>query len=411
MCQVAVISVHGSPLSRFGDREAGGMQVYVRELSREMARLGMSVDVFTRLIEPDAPRVEEFDENARVIRLPAGPVAQVDKNGVLDHLPEFVCGIRRFIAEERREYHYLHSHYWLSGWVGKLLASRWGAPHVTTFHTLARLKNEALAGHASPEPEYRAEVESRIIATADGVIVSSDHERRALTELYGARRDQIRVVPPGIDLDFFQPTPRRFARTALGRDGREVLFSAGRMDPIKGFDTLIRSVPLLRRRDVRLLIGGGGNDEPERRRLERLAADLGVADRVAFLGAVPQEKLPLYYAAASLVVVPSHYESFGLVAAEALACGTPVVASQVGGLPTIVRDGVNGLLVSWRRPESFAAAVDQALGDPALLAHLRANARLSVERLSWQATAERTIEFYRSLDVARQRELACCCHQ
>jgi D-inositol-3-phosphate glycosyltransferase len=411
MCQVAVISVHGSPLSHFGDREAGGMQVYVRELSREMAKLGMSVDVFTRLIDPDAPLVEEFDDNARVIRLPAGPVGQIDKNAVLDHLPEFVCGIRRFIRESGREYHYLHSHYWLSGWVGKLLAQRWGVPHVTTFHTLARLKNEALAGRADPEPEYRAEIEERIIAAADGIIVSSDHERRAVTDLYGARRDQVRVVAPGIDLDFFQPTPRRVARATLGLDGQEILFSAGRMDPIKGFDTLIRGLPLLRRRNVRLLIGGGSSDDPERRRLERLTVDLGVADRVVFLGAVPQERLPLYYAAANLVVVPSHYESFGLVAAEALACGTPVVASQVGGLSTIVRDGENGLLVSWRRPESFASAVDQALGDATLLAHLRANARPSVERLSWRSTAERTIDFYRSLDVARQRELACCCHQ
>ena len=411
MCQVAVISVHGSPLSRFGDREAGGMQVYVRELSREMARLGMSVDVYTRLIDPDAPRVEEFDDNARVIRLPAGPVGPVDKNAVLDHLPEFVCGMRRFIREEGRDYHYLHSHYWLSGWVGKLLSGRWGVPHVATFHTLARLKNEALAGHAEPEPECRAEVEERIIAAADGIIASSEHERRALRDLYGARLDQVQVVAPGIDLDFFQPTPRRVARAALGLNGQDVLFSAGRMDPIKGFDTLIQALPLLRHRDARLLIGGGSHDDPERRRLERLAAELGVSDRVDFLGAVPQERLPLYYAAASLVVVPSHYESFGLVAAESLACGTPVVASQVGGLPTIVHDGENGVLVSWRRPEGFAAALDHALGDQALLARLRANARPSVERLSWRATAEQTIELYRHLDVARQRELACACHR
>jgi D-inositol-3-phosphate glycosyltransferase len=409
MCQVAVISVHGSPLSRFGDREAGGMQVYVRELSREMAQLGMTVDVFTRRTDPDEPDVLVFGNNARLIQLQAGPVGPVDKHEAFDYLPEFVCHVRQFARDEGIRYQYLHSHYWLSGWVGKLLASRWDVPHVMTFHTLARLKNQALAGQTEPEPERRSEIEARIITSADGIVASSEHERRALMDLYGARSEQIRVIPPGIDLDFFQPTDRHRARTILGLNGHDVLFSAGRMDPIKGFDVLIRSLPLLKHRDAQLLIGGGSASDEEQRRLHQLASQLGVADRVTFLGAVPQERLPLYYAAANVVVVPSHYESFGLVAAEALACGTPVVASQVGGLPTIVRDDENGLLVTWRRPEGFAEAIDRALGDAGLQARLRSAARSSVESLSWRATAERTIDFYRALDAARSRELACCC--
>jgi D-inositol-3-phosphate glycosyltransferase len=291
-----------------------------------------------------------------------------------------------------------------------MLASRWGVPHVATFHTLARLKNLALAGRAEPEPEYRAEIEERMVAGLDGIIVSSGHERRALMDLYNAKCEQIRVVSPGIDLDFFQPTPRGVARNALGINGQPILFSAGRMDPIKGFDSLIRTLPLLGDTTTRLLIGGGSVEDTERGRLESLASDLGVRHRVDFLGPIPQERLPLYYSAADLVVVPSHYESFGLVAAESLACGTPVVASRVGGLPTVVRDGENGLLVPWLEPRAFASAIDRALGDPELMRTLRTNARPSVEKLSWRATAERTIEFYRSLDTARQRELACACH-
>lgn len=408
MCRIAMISVHGSPLADLGARETGGMNVYVRDLSRELGRQGMTVDVFTRLVDPALPQIVEFGQGARVIHLPAGEVGLMDKNVVFDRLPEFVGQVRRFTADHDLHYQYVHSHYWLSGWVGKLLARSWEAPHVTTFHTLARVKNRALDGPA--ETERRGEIEERIIAQADGIIVSSDHERHSLVDLYNARSERIHVIPPGVDLSLFRPVDAAEARAKLGLDGRELVFAVGRMDPVKGFDNLIRAMAQLRRqRPVHLVLAGGPTDEGEYRRLVALVKTLGVEDRVSFIGPVPQPSLSLYYSAARMVVVPSHYESFGFVAAEALACGTPVIASRVGGLPTFVHDGVNGLLVSWRTPEAFAERISLLLDDGELRDRLAANARSSVERIGWSTTATRTIEYYRQVGTAREPALVCCC--
>ena len=408
MCRVAVISVHGCPLARLGGRETGGMNVYVRELSREMGKRGMVVDVYTRLTDPRLPEVVEFGENARVIHLKAGLVGPMDKNEVFDCLPEFICHLRRFTQRHGLTYQYVHSHYWLSGWVGKLLSHCQNVPHVTTFHTLARVKNRALMGPS--ETERRAEIEARIIAGADAIVASSEHERHSMVSLYGARRERIHVMPPGIDLNLFRPLDRVQAKATLGLLGRDVLLAIGRMDPVKGFDVLLRAVAMLAHLDrLHLLLIGGSETDKERVRLQALASELGIEGRVSFLGAVSQDELPTYYSAASLVIVPSHYESFGFVAAEALACGTPVIASKVGGLPTIVRDGENGLLVSWRRPEAFAQRVERLLTDHHLMGRLMAAARPSVERLSWGISAERTIRLYRALGEARAPELVCSC--
>ena len=408
MCRIAMISAHGSPLAELGGRETGGMNVYVRELSRELGLQGMTVDVYTRLTDPTLPEVIECGRNARVIGLPAGDVGPMDKNQVFDRLPELVGRVRRFAVERDLHYKYVHSHYWLSGWVGKMLAHTWNVPHLTTFHTLARVKNRAL--DESAETERRGEIEERIVAQADGIIVSSDHERHSLVELYSARRERIHVIPPGVDLSLFRPVDPSAARARLGLDGRDVVFAVGRMDPVKGFDVLIRALPHLKRhRNLQLVLAGGPIGEREHRRLTDLVGTLGVGDRVSFVGPVPQPDLPLYYSAAKVVVVPSHYESFGFVAAEALACGTPVVASRVGGLPTFVHDGINGLLVSWRTPEAFAERISLLLSDWELRSRLAASARSSVERIGWSTAAARTIELYRQVGTAREPALVCCC--
>lgn len=408
MCRVAMMSVHGCPLARFGSKEAGGMQVYIRELSRAMGRRSMVVDVYTRLTDPRLPEVVEFGENVRVIHVKAGEVGPMDKNEVFDRLPEFICNVRHFADDHGLKYQYVHSHYWLSGWVGSLLSRRWNVPHTATFHTLARVKNRALLGPS--ETEHRAEVEAKIIAGADAIVVSSEHERHALLDLYGARRDRIHVIPPGIDLGLFRPVNRGRAKAELGLDGRDVVLAVGRMDPVKGFDVLLRAVALLPQLDsVQLVLIGGAEGDREHERLRSLASSLGLDGRAAFVEPVPQQQLPLYYGAASLVVVPSHYESFGFVAAEALACGTPVIASKVGGLPTIVHDGENGLLVPWRRPEAFAERIAWLLADREMLGRLACGARASVERLSWASAAERTICLYRQLGEARTPEPVCCC--
>ncbi len=403
--RIAMLSVHGCPLARLGTREAGGMQLYVRALSRELGRRGIVVDVYTRRVDPALPLVVPFGDNARVIHLDAGEPAPVDKDRAFDLLPELVCNLQRFRLLHGLSYTAIHSHYWLSGWVGNLLARRWDVPHVVMFHTLGRLKNRALA--EDHDNAARAEVETRIVAAVDRIVASSEHEREALVELYGAQRDQVEVIPCGVDLSLFRPGDQAAARAKLGLQGDVVLF-VGRMDPIKGLDILIRAVALLSHRpDLTLVVVGGSGTEEEMTRNQDLVARLGLADRVQFRGSVAQEELPTYYNAATVCVVPSHYESFGLVAIEALACGTPVVGSMVGGLPTIVHDDENGFLVPWRQPDAFAERIEAILANPSRRAALAAHARASVRRFGWGAVAERVIGVYQDLTRVRQPTLAC----
>jgi D-inositol-3-phosphate glycosyltransferase len=422
-CRVAMLSVHGCPLDQLGSREVGGMQVYVRELSRELGRQGLHVDVFTRRTDPNLPRVVEFGQRARVIHLDAGPARRIDKNSVVQHLPAFIDNLERFNERERIEQQFVHSHYWLSGWVGARLAELWRVPHVTTFHTLGRVKNRANQSAGSPggrwvgqlESERRIEIERRVIRRADAIVVSTEHERSALMEYYGARRESAVVIPPGADLSTFRPIDRAAARRELGLDGEALLF-VGRIDPVKGLDTLLEALKLLEdRAALRLLVVGGSAPgappwelDPDERSLRDLARELCVDDRVRWLGPIEQERLPFYYSAADVVVVPSRYESFGLVALEALACGAAVVASRVGGLPTIVRDGENGLLVPWRTPEAFADRIEQILDDPGLAGRLRDAAPKSMARFSWAATAGQVIELYRELAAAREPARRAC---
>ncbi|HLZ10116.1 MAG TPA: glycosyltransferase [Chloroflexota bacterium] len=404
MSRVAMLSVHGCPLARLGTREAGGMQLYVRALSRELGRRGVGVDVYTRRVDPALPTVVPFGSNARVIHLDAGEKSQVDKSTVFDLLPEFVCNLQRFRRAEGIDYDYIHSHYWLSGWVGNLLAPRWNVPHIAMFHTLGRLKNRALGENT--ESEARSDVEARIVAAVDRVIASSEHERQALVDLYGARRDRVEVIPCGVDLGLFRPGDRDLARRRLGLTGEVILF-VGRMDPIKGLDLLLQAVALLKDRPtMRLVVVGGSGAEDEMARDQALVARLGIENQVDFRGSVEQEDLPFYYQAADVCVIPSHYESFGLVAIESLACGTPVIGSMVGGLPTVIRDGDNGLLVPWRHPSEFAERIDTLLSDGPLREALSSRARPSVLKYGWGAVAQRIMSTYQDVTLARQPAMA-----
>jgi D-inositol-3-phosphate glycosyltransferase len=406
-----MVSVHGCPLDLLGSREVGGMQLYVRELSRELARLGLHVDVFTRKTRPDLPRIVGFGERARVIHLDAGPHQRIDKNTVVQHLPAFIENLERFNEREGIRHEVVHSHYWLSGWVGQRLGELWRVPHVTMFHTLGRVKNYANT-HAGGrrgvlETSMRIEIERRVIRGADAIVASTDAERQSLVEQYGGHAERIAIMPPGVDLDLFAPVDRGVARATLGLTG-EVLLFVGRIDPVKGLDTLLEAVALLRRRPgLQLLVAGGAGSaqvaDPDEAHLRGLARKLGIADRVLWLGPVEQERLPLYYSGADACVVPSRYESFGLVALEALACGAALVASRVGGLPSIVRDGENGLLVPCRTPEEFAARIERVLDEPGLAAALRRAARPSMTRFSWAATAGRVLGLYAELSAVSSR--------
>jgi D-inositol-3-phosphate glycosyltransferase len=397
--RVAMLCLHTSPLAALGrSRDAGGMNVYVRELARHLGRRGVSVDIFTRWTDPDQPQIVPLGTSARVIHIPAGPIMPIPKLDLFGVTQHFADSLECFAVSERLDYHVIHSHYWLSGVAGQILARRWGAPHAIMFHTLARLKQ-----HARPEeqePPLRGEQERRLLASADAVVVATDDERMQIARLYGIARRDLHIIPCGVDLRRFSPAgrPESRARLAaslhLGDD--PVILSVGRLDPLKGPDLLLRTLAALRHRATLVVVGGHEHD-PERARLASLAEGLGIARRMRFVDAVPQDALPDYYRAADLLAIASHYESFGLVAVEALACGTPVVAPAVGGLPAIVRHGFNGLLVAQRCVPSLAHQIDALLEDPDRLAALREGARPSVLRLGWTAVADSVSALYEAL--------------
>lgn len=411
-----MLSLHTSPLARLGrTRDAGGMNVYVRELSRELGRGGIFVDVFTRWTDPTDPPIEPLGERVRLIRIAAGPIAPLPTSELLPHVAEFACRVRRFAERAEHPYDLVHSHYWLSGVAGMTLARLWHAPHVAMFHTVERLKGERLGAAAAiltTGGERRADYEGQIAASADCVVVATAHEREQLERIYGLGASRFEIIPCGVDLETFTPatpTQRRAARAALGLSEAPVLLAVGRLDPIKGSDLLLEAASQMRVPAQVVLVGGDLDGDPELERLRARATELGLGARVTFPGAVPQHELPRYYHAASALVVASRYESFGLVAVEALACGTPVVAAKVGGLPSIVRDGENGLLIPWRCPGAFAERLDALLADPARLRRFGVAARPSVERFGWQHIGDLVRARYQELTVEQRCVAACCC--
>lgn len=391
--RIAQVSAHTSPLAPLGGREAGGMNVYVLELSRELGRLGLEVDIFTRLDGP-LPPVEEVAPNVRLVRIEAGPAAPIEKESIVEHLPQFAANLRAFAREQAVPYSLVHSHYWQSGWAGGVFARSAGIPHVVMFHTLGEVKNRArISEH---EPRQRIHHERNIVARADAIVTASSHERTLLERYYGADPARIHTVPCGIDLDLFRPRDQAVARRELGLDpARPVILWVGRLEKLKGVDILLGACAQLDEQDFTLLIvGGDDRAAPLRGELEAQAAAEGIAANVRFEGAVAHDVLPLYYSAADVVVVPSYYESFGLVAVEAMACGTPVVASRVGGLVSTVIDGVNGFLIPWRCPEPFAEKLEVLLNNPELRANFSASARRSVERYRWSRVGAEMAALY-----------------
>jgi D-inositol-3-phosphate glycosyltransferase len=396
--RIAMLSVHTSPLAPLGGRESGGMNVYVRELSRELGARGYAVDVFTRRTSGAEPEVQPIGPNARVVHVDAGPAQTIEKEGIRKHLEAFEAGIMAFADRERVAFDVVHSHYWLSGWAGARLAARWSAPHTAMFHTLGEVKNRARV--TEHEPPFRIEAERSIATTADRIVVASSHEKHLLTTLYGADPECIAIVPCGVDLDLFVPMDKLNARRKLGvRDGERVILFVGRIEPLKGIDILISAAAQLHEdENFRVLIVGG--DERAAKRVEALrqqAERLDVDHHISFVGAVDHEQLPLYYNAADVCVVPSYYESFGLVAIESMACGTPVVASRVGGLAATISDGETGYLVPWRCPEPFAERLELLLDNDELRASFGRAGREEVERYRWVNVADAVAALYDGL--------------
>ena len=400
---VAMLSVHTCPLAALGGKETGGMNVYVREVSRELGRMGVSVDVFTRSQDPSIQRVVRLGERARVIHLAAGAEAPMARERVYDHMDAFVEGVEAWRIAEAIDYDLIHAHYWLSGVAALTLKRRWSVPVLQMFHTLARLKNRVARSAAELEPRVRVEEETRIVSDADRIVAANVVERAELLRDYGAHASRIATIPCGVDTDLFTPGDRAEARRRLELDDRPVLLWVGRIAPIKGLDTLLDTVARLREagRDMRLLVVGGEADEPtnghETSLRWRIAA-LGLGESVRFVGPQPQSVLPLYYAAAEVTVLPSYYESFGMVALEAMACGSPVIASRVGGLVTTVRDGVTGFLVPDGDVEALAERIETLVGDPELRWRLgREGVRWAAQH-RWPCVAEAVCKEYASLE-------------
>jgi len=396
--RIAVLCYHTSPLAQPGERDAGGMNVYVQASATALAALGYRVDVFTRATVP-GQKIITIAPGARLVPIVAGPAAPVEKAALPDFVDAFGAGVVAFAAQEQRHYALVHSHYWLSGLAGMRLAGAWSAPHVVMFHTLGEVKNRSRLGER--EPAVRVDGERRIVQAADRIVCATAHEGSLLHSLYGAEPARLITIPCGVDVDLFQPSPRADElRRSLGEE--RVLLYAGRIEPLKGLDLVIRALAQLDEpRPLLLIAGGDGFAEPEIARLRRVARQEGVEERVRFLGAVPQHDLPAYYSAADVCVVPSYYESFGMAALEAQACGTPVVAFRVGGLPGVLRDGETGYLVPWRCPEPFAERLDLLLRNEPLRRSLGAAAREWALQFRWPVIAQQLAALYASLAVER----------
>jgi D-inositol-3-phosphate glycosyltransferase len=410
-----MFSLHTSPLASLGrTRDAGGMNVYVRELARELGRSGIDVDIFTRRSDPNAPPIDQFAERVRLIQIEAGPVAHLPPTELFPYVGEFTCRVGGFARRNGIQYDLLHTHYWLSAAAALPLARAWDVPHITMFHTVERLKGQQYGSTSSTSAvaAIRGEYEGRIASAVDRITVSTESEGEQLRRLYGLPPCHLATIPCGVDLSMFVPvTPatRHAARRGLALDEMPMLLSVGRLDPIKGLDLLLESVALMRTPARLIIVGGNPDGDPELDRLRQCARELGIADRVRFPGAVPQHALRNYYHAADAVVVSSRYESFGLVAVEALASGTPVVASAAGGLTSIMQDGHNGLLVRWRDPRAFAERLDEVLTDDALRARLAANAHASVERFDWERIGDDVRALYQELTGRARHVAACSC--
>lgn len=401
--RIAMISEHASPLALLGGEDAGGQNVYVSEVSTKVAAMGFDVDVFTRRDSPAVPEVTPWAEGVRVISLRAGPLEYLKKDMLLPHMPEFRDNLIRF-SQEGAGYDLVHANFWMSAWVGCELKQRWNIPLVVTFHALGKIKRMH-QGAADTSPAERLPIELRIVDEADVLIAQCPSEKEELIELYGADENRITIVPSAVDVETFRPLPRREARRVLGleQEGPLIVY-VGRLLPRKGIDNIICALPLLshgRSAFARLLIVGGETDEvspetdKEVARLTDIAASSGVLDRVTFVGRRHQTVLRYYYSAADVCVSTPWYEPFGLVPLESMGCGTPVIASEVGGMKFTVQDNKTGFHVPPKQHEILASRLELILNSPGLRASLGRKARERVAKFfTWHQVAKRMAIVY-----------------
>ena len=409
--RIALISVHTSPLAPMGGAKTGGMNVYIRELSRELGRQGVCVDIFTRRASPIENTIDAaIGENVRVIYLAAGPPQPMSPDEHYEHLSEFTANLMAFATLERVRYDIVYSHYWLSGWVAAKLKEAWGLRFAHMFHTLGHMKKRIEV--KDYQPDRRIMTEMSIPQWADRIIAATPAEQAQLRWLYRARRRQIVVIPPGVNTERFnQELSREAAREILGIPlASNLLLFVGRIEPLKAVDTILEALHVLREKAPSLLrnlhfmiVGGDPNSgrDQEMNRLQDLSVELGIDQLVSFVGAKEQAELPSFYAAAAAVIMPSDYESFGMVALEAMSSGTPVIASQVGGLQFLVRDQETGFHIPAREPISLAECIIELLTDKSRTADMGMAASRIAQEYAWSGIAERLIAVFE--EVACQK--------
>ncbi|HLB64479.1 MAG TPA: glycosyltransferase [Anaerolineales bacterium] len=409
--RAAMISYHTCPLATLGGKDTGGMNVYVRDLARELGRRGIGVDVYTRSQDEHVPHVlHDLGFGNRIVHVPAGPETPLPKDRLQDYLDQFVSGVLSFAEARDLRYDVIHAHYWLSGLAGLELRRRWGPPLIQMFHTLGEMKNRVARSADEHSPPERLEAERRLLREADRVVASTQAELAQFQWLYKVDTSRVVVIPPGVDPGRFYPIHPDEAKEFVGIPaGSQLLLFVGRIEPLKGIDTLLEAVSILERKGwmarrslCLAVIGGDPEVNPEKmteemKRLQELREKLGLDQLVTFLGRRDQDTLPYYYSAAEAVVVPSHYESFGLVALEAMACGTPVVASETGGLVFLVRDGETGFHVPVGDATALAEKVGLLIRDGDLRARLGRQAVAYAQRFAWPLIADQIVELYHSL--------------
>ena len=395
---IAMISIHSCPIAVLGGRDTGGMNVYVRELAAELDKRGHSIDIYTKAHQPQHGPAINLGQNVRIIHLDTGVDEDMPKIAIYDYIQKLANVAENFRKYSQLQYDLIHSHYWLSGLIGKELQTLWHVPHATMFHTLGAIKNSL--GIGEREPELRIESEKEVISTVDRIIASTTRESKELVRLYSASQEKITVIPCGVNLNLFKPVDKEIARRELGLDHQKVILFVGRMDPLKGLEQLLAAMTYMdgKKPPLLMIVGGDGYSRVQVEELKRLAEELNARDRVKFVGPIAQSQLPLFYSAADVCVIPSYYESFGMVALESLACGTPIVATNVGGMKNIIRNDEMGRITGDNSPQSLAGEISELIRLPDDEAQIKIR-RDTVAEFSWAAIADKIIdEYYRLID-------------
>jgi D-inositol-3-phosphate glycosyltransferase len=401
--KIALLSVHSSPLGQPGIGDTGGMSIYIRELTQELAKQGHVVDIYSRTQDLVTPEIIELAPNARQIHIQAGERADLDKLLIYSHAPDFACKTATFSKDRNLQYDIIFSHYWISGIAGLYLQTWWQVPHMVMFHTLGAIKNSL--GIGEDEPELRIEEEGLLASQCQRIIASTEQEKYLLNQYYGVPTEKTSVIPCGVNLNHFRPLDKSDARLQLGLHDEKIVLFVGRIERLKGIEKIIQALPFLNQLKPRLIIvGEDGNRQGEAQRLKRLAESLGVANSVTFSGLVAYENLPVYYNAADVCVFPSYYESFGLVPLESLACGTPVVATNVGDLQNIILQGETGYVLLNNDPKAMSLKLEAILTGNAVRMEKSLAISQSVTRFGWQnVAASLVLEFDK---LIRERKAA-----